>query len=102
VPDLLRKVFAVGVWGRVGPVRQVVPVAELLAAAAELAKVILRAPADALRFAKERLTASAGYDFEASLAEEHDRAHREGRAQWSRNPGRCRATMVLGCTVELP
>jgi enoyl-CoA hydratase len=62
---------------RVGLVRQVVPASGLLAAAAELARLVLQAPADALRFIKERFVASARHDFETCMAEEHDRAYRE-------------------------
>lgn len=62
---------------RVGLVRQVVRPGELLATCRALAATIAEAPADAVRFAKARMIRSGGLDFEASFAEEHDRAFRE-------------------------
>lgn len=62
---------------RFGLVRQVVPSSRLIEESANLARLILQAPSDALRFMKGQFTSSARYDFEACLAEEHDRAYRE-------------------------
>lgn len=62
---------------RLGLVRQVVAGGELIPSARALAGVILAAPADALRFTKQRMAGSGGQDFDACLAEEHDRAFRE-------------------------
>lgn len=62
---------------RLGLVRQVVPASTLASSARALAALILEAPADALRFTKQRFTESGGLDFDRCLAEEHDRAFRE-------------------------
>jgi enoyl-CoA hydratase/carnithine racemase len=50
---------------------------DLLASAHALARLVLEAPDDALRFTKERMVRSEEPSFEACLAEEHDRAFRE-------------------------
>jgi enoyl-CoA hydratase len=55
---------------------RVVPAAELLDAAHALARLVVEAPAEALRFTKERMARSGGLDFDRCLAEEHDRAFR--------------------------
>ena len=57
--------------------REVVPAPGLLDAARALARLVLEAPPEALRFTKERMARSAGQGFDAVLAEEHDRAFRE-------------------------
>jgi enoyl-CoA hydratase len=72
---------------RVGLVRQVVAPGELLPAALALATTIAEAPAHAVRFAKARMIRSGGLDFEASFAEEHDRAFREIILSPERRPG---------------
>lgn len=58
-------------------VAAVVAPGELLAAAEELARRILEAPAEAIRFTKACMARSQGRDFDAAFAEEHDRAFRE-------------------------
>jgi len=62
---------------RFGLVRQLVTGARLIEEAVDLARLVLQAPSEALHFTKGRFTSSARYDFEACLAEEHDRAYRE-------------------------
>ena len=57
--------------------REVVPATDLLDAARALARLVLEAPQEALRFTKERMARSAGQAFDAVLADEHDRAFRE-------------------------
>lgn len=57
-----------------------------------VARTVLEAPDAALRFTKARFASSAGAGFEASFAEEHDRAFREVilpamRARGPRRPG---------------
>ena len=62
---------------RLNLVTDVVGADELLGAAERLARRVLEAPADALRFTKDCMARSHGRDFDASFAEEHDRAFRE-------------------------
>jgi enoyl-CoA hydratase/carnithine racemase len=57
--------------------REVVPAGGLLEAARALARLVLEAPEEAIRFTKERMARSAGQGFDEVLAEEHDRAFRE-------------------------
>lgn len=58
-------------------VREVVPAASLMESARGLAALVLEAPGEALRFAKARMSQSGGRAFDATLADEHDRAFRE-------------------------
>lgn len=60
-----------------GVARAVVSRAELLATARALGRLVAEAPPEASRFAKACMARSAGRDFEAAFAEEHDRAFRE-------------------------
>lgn len=62
---------------RLNLVSQVVPPEALLDAARALARLVLEAPADALRFVKERISRSGGEGFDRCFAEEHDRAFNE-------------------------
>lgn len=62
---------------RLNIVSQVVSTGALLDSARALAQLVLEAPADALRFTKERISRSGGEGFDACFAEEHDRAFRE-------------------------
>lgn len=61
----------------VGLVAEIVAPDGLLPAAERLARKILEAPADAIRFTKACMARSHGRDFDAAFAEEHDRAFRE-------------------------
>ncbi|AMV71527.1 enoyl-CoA hydratase/isomerase [Desulfuromonas sp. DDH964] len=76
---------------RIGLVNEIVSGDGLLDRALALAAEILAAPAATLRFAKEMMNASAGGDFEATFAVEHDRAFREVllplMAERGREPG---------------
>ncbi len=62
---------------RLNLVGDVVGADELLGAAEILARRVLEAPPDALRFAKDCMARSHARDFDASFTEEHDRAFRE-------------------------
>jgi len=62
---------------RLGVVSRVVAPGELPEAARALARLVLEAPADALRFTKARITAGRAEAFDRCLAEEHDRAFSE-------------------------
>ncbi len=76
---------------RLGLVRQVVRPAELLPTARALALLVAEAPHDALRFTKARMVRSGGLDFDASFAEEHDRAFREvilSPERWAKAPSK--------------
>ncbi len=74
---LTRRRLAAAEAKAVGLVAEVLPPDELLPAAERLARTILEAPADALRFTKACMARSHGRDFDAAFAEEHDRAFRE-------------------------
>jgi enoyl-CoA hydratase/carnithine racemase len=62
---------------RLNLVTEVVAPDGLLGAAEALARRILQAPADAVRFTKRCMAFGHGRDFDAAFAEEHDRAFRE-------------------------
>lgn len=62
---------------RIGLVSSVTEPAMLCAEAERLALAILEAPADTLRFLKERFLCGRGKGFEESFAREHDEAFRE-------------------------
>jgi enoyl-CoA hydratase len=74
---LTRRVVKASDALRLQIVREVVAPKDLLASAHALARLVLEAPDDALRFTKERMVRSEEPSFEACLAEEHDRAFRE-------------------------
>jgi enoyl-CoA hydratase len=61
----------------VGLIAEVVAADALLPAAERLARTILEAPAEAIRFTRACIAQSHGRDFDAAFAEEHDRAFRE-------------------------
>lgn len=61
----------------IGLVAEVVAADALLPAAERLARTIMEAPAEAIRFTKTCIARSHGRDFDAAFAEEHDRAFRE-------------------------